>query len=72
MMNWNRRYDWTTIHFVSVVFSYYLHKIDGKYDAAAFKYYGISVKSGNFFMLWGEPVLGAKKERETKEESSFV
>jgi hypothetical protein len=27
-----------------VVFSYYSHKIDGKYDAAAFKYYGISVK----------------------------
>jgi hypothetical protein len=27
---------------------------------------------GNFFMLWGEPVLGAKKEREKKEKSSLV
>jgi hypothetical protein len=33
-----------TTHFVCVVFSYYLHKIDGKYEAAAFKY-GISVKN---------------------------
>ena len=27
---------------------------------------------GNFFMLWGEPVLGAKKEREKKEKNSLV
>jgi hypothetical protein len=27
---------------------------------------------GNFFMLWGEPLLGAKKEREKEEESSCL
>jgi hypothetical protein len=27
---------------------------------------------GNFFMLWGEAILGAKKEREKKEESSCL
>jgi len=27
---------------------------------------------GNFLVLWGEPVLGAKKERETKEERSYL
>jgi hypothetical protein len=27
---------------------------------------------GNFFMMWGEPLLGAKKEREKEEESSCL
>jgi len=45
-----------TTHFVCVVFSYYLHTIDGKYEAAAFKY-GISVKNRSggciyVFAIW--------------------
>jgi hypothetical protein len=55
-----------------VVFSYYSHKIDGKYDAAAFKYYGISVKKPcSRFALGVDLFAGigiSKKGRHRKEQ----